>query len=132
MSHIESVEAIYDAFGRGDIPAILERLAEDVEWEQEMSTGHGIPYLLPGRGRRHVQEFFESLAAIELTRFEPFSFLSNDTQVVCLVRATIRNRRTGKSFDDLEAHLWGFDAKGRVNAFRHLADTHAHWLANQG
>jgi ketosteroid isomerase-like protein len=28
------VRGIYDAFGRGDIPAILETLSEDVAWEQ--------------------------------------------------------------------------------------------------
>lgn len=33
MSPIETVRQIYAAFGRGDVPAILACLAEDVDWE---------------------------------------------------------------------------------------------------
>jgi ketosteroid isomerase-like protein len=32
--HLGTVQGIYQAFGSGDVPAILERLAEDVAWEQ--------------------------------------------------------------------------------------------------
>jgi ketosteroid isomerase-like protein len=28
-----TVQGIYEAFGKGDVPAILEVLADDVEWE---------------------------------------------------------------------------------------------------
>ena len=31
--HAETVNAIYEAFGRGDIPSILGRLDPDVRWE---------------------------------------------------------------------------------------------------
>ena len=33
MRHTETVREIYASFERGDLPAILKRLAEDVEWE---------------------------------------------------------------------------------------------------
>jgi uncharacterized protein len=33
MSNIETVKGVYEAFGRGDIPAILEVIADDIEWE---------------------------------------------------------------------------------------------------
>ena len=33
VSNLATVRGIYAAFGRGDIPAILDALAEDVEWE---------------------------------------------------------------------------------------------------
>jgi ketosteroid isomerase-like protein len=33
MSNGETVQEIYEAFGHGDISAILERYAEDVRWE---------------------------------------------------------------------------------------------------
>jgi len=36
---------------------------------------------------------------------------------------------TGRTFADYEAHVWTFDGKGRVTRFRHLLDTHQHWLA---
>ena len=33
MSNVHTVQEIYAAFGRGDVPAILSRLSESVEWE---------------------------------------------------------------------------------------------------
>jgi ketosteroid isomerase-like protein len=34
MSNVETMQQIYEAFRSGDIPEIIERLAEDVRWEQ--------------------------------------------------------------------------------------------------
>ena len=33
MGTVETVQRIYEAFGAGDVPAMLELLADDVEWE---------------------------------------------------------------------------------------------------
>ena len=33
MSNLQTVQDIYAAFGRGDIPAILDELADDVRWD---------------------------------------------------------------------------------------------------
>jgi ketosteroid isomerase-like protein len=32
MSNVATVQSIYEAFGRGDIPAILDRISDDVIW----------------------------------------------------------------------------------------------------
>jgi ketosteroid isomerase-like protein len=58
MSNVESVKAIYDAFGRGDVPAILDQLADDVDWDQD-APGYGIPIYEPGVGKEHAHRFFE-------------------------------------------------------------------------
>jgi hypothetical protein len=41
MSNAATVQGIYEAFGRGDIPAILDHLSEDVVWDAwtEESSG---------------------------------------------------------------------------------------------
>lgn len=31
--HAATVVAMYEAFGRGDVPFVLEQLADDVEWD---------------------------------------------------------------------------------------------------
>jgi ketosteroid isomerase-like protein len=132
MSHVETVQKIYAAFGQGHIPGILELLSDDIEWEYLVLRDYGIPYYAPGRGRAAVLNFFERLAeSIELTRFEPVNLLAGGEQVVALIHVSVTNKRTGKRFDDFEAHFWGFDQSGRVSQFRHLMDTHAHHLANQ-
>lgn len=130
-NNIQTVQEIYAAFGRGDVPYILERLSEDVEWEHDVPDNHGIPYFLPGQGRPHVMKFFQALADVELPRFEPFNLLAGANQVVGLIRVTLVNKKTGKRFDDYEAHVWTFSPRGQVIGFRHIIDTHSHWLANQ-
>ena len=38
MNHIETVQKIYEAFGKGDVPAILGHLSDDADWEYGAST----------------------------------------------------------------------------------------------
>ncbi len=61
MSNIDTVKQIYEAFGRGDIPAIIDKLDSNVEWDVELSTP-GVPWLQPRRGAANIPAFFESLA----------------------------------------------------------------------
>ena len=131
MSHVATVQAIYEAFGRGDVPAILDRLDENVEWEHD-AVDHGIPWLQPRRGRAEVAKFFATLAAIEIHRFEPFAFLEGDGRVAALIRLEASVKATSRTVRDLEVHLWTFGDHGRVKAFRHVVDTHQHFLALSG
>ncbi|HXK34834.1 MAG TPA: hypothetical protein VNM91_12570 [Dehalococcoidia bacterium] len=49
MSNIETARAIYAAFGAGDVPAILEHLADDVA--REYGQGEtDVPWLQPRQG----------------------------------------------------------------------------------
>ena len=49
MSNIDTVKQIYQAFGRGDIPAIIDKLDLNVEWDLEVPTP-GVPWLQARRG----------------------------------------------------------------------------------
>ena len=132
MSHIESIQAIYEAFGRGDIPAILARLSENVEWEYGVNTTD-VPWLQPRRGRDGAAQFFQSLAALDFRDFRvTFIAGSGDTVVaLCDVEAVVRE--TGKTFVEAdEAHVWYFGADGLVSRFRHRVDTRQQWLAYHG
>jgi len=130
MDNTETVRGVYAAFGRGDIPAILERLAENVEWEHD-AVDHGIATLVPRRGRAEVLKFFETLQGFEFTRFEVVNLLEGSGQVAAVVRVGHTHKGTGKTFADLEMHLWGFDARGQVTRFRHFVDSHALWKQQQ-
>jgi len=54
----------YDAFGRGDIPAVLASFADDVEWNVPNVLPHGMHV----HGHEGVGRFFANLAA----RWSPF------------------------------------------------------------
>lgn len=131
MSNVAAVEQIYAAFGRGDVPAILGRLSEDVEWEYG-STGHGVPWLEPRRGRSGALAFFQSLSGVHIERFTVNRILDGGRTVVALVDIDFTVKSTGRKVSENdEVHIWHFDDHGRVRKFRHVVDTHAHWEASR-
>lgn len=132
MSNIQKVKEIYGAFRQANIPAILDCLAQDVEWEYGVNSTD-VPWLQPRRGREAVVGFFESLGAVEFHRFQPKLFLESEGVVAALIDFEATVRSTGKRIvEEDEVHIWHFDASGKVHRFRHRADTHQHWAAYSG
>jgi ketosteroid isomerase-like protein len=124
MTNVDTVKAIYEAFGRGDVPAILERLDEKVEWETETETP-GVPWLAPRHGRANVAGFFEALAPLEITRFEPHTFLEGPGVVFAII--ALEANVKGKHYViPNEGHLWRFASDGKVTKYDHIVDTLTH------
>jgi uncharacterized protein len=133
MKKVEVVGEIYAAFGRGDVPAILDRLHPEVEWEYGGTDD--VPWLQPRRGRAGAGQFFESLRAIEIHKFEPKALLEGEGVVVALLDLEATVKATGQRVvEEDEVHIWRFDSGGLVTRFRHRADTaqHAHALRGGG
>jgi ketosteroid isomerase-like protein len=129
VNNVETVQKIYEAFGRGDIAAILGHLTPDVEWEYGL-VSTDVPWLQPQHGAGEVPRFFEALRALDFQRFEPKAFLESGDLVVVLVdfEATVASTRQ-RIVEEDEVHIWYFNAAGKVRRFRHRADTHQHWQA---
>lgn len=129
MSHQQTVQRIYQAFGAGDVPAILALLAEDVDWEYGGGSTD-VPWLQPRRGRTAVGGFFDALRAIDFQAFTPHTFFESGQTVVVLIDLDATVRTTGKRVvEEDEVHIWRFGDDGLVARFRHRADTHLQWTA---
>ena len=124
MDNIAVVQHIYEAFGRGDIPAILDQLADDVVWDQD-APGYGIPIYEPGSGKAHVERFFVALQDLEFLRFEPTNFLAGGNQVGVPINIEVTVKANGNVISTLEMHLWTFGDDGKVTRFFHAVDRHA-------
>ncbi len=130
--HMATIQSIYEAFGRGDIPAILDKLADDVRWE-EWPDNHaqkaGVPWLHPRDGKEGTLEFFKVVGGFDFHEFQVRSLMAGGNQVAAdvLVEATVP---PGVRFRDEEIHLWTFDESGKVTRFRHYVDTAKH-IASQ-
>lgn len=133
MTPIDTVQRIYAAFGRGDVPTILDALAEDVDWEHD-SFPNPVPWLQPLTGRAQVPRFFEALnGAVDMKRFEVSELFSQGSTVVALCQVEFVVRATGKAVVEVdEVHLWRLDPQGRVRRFRHRADTWQQAMALKG
>lgn len=123
MTPVETVQHLYACFGRGDVPAILAHLADDVEWEHDNVAP--VPWLQTLKGRQEVPRFFDVLMTqIEITQFVPKLVLGQGDTVLALIdlRATVR--ATGRELvEPDEVHIWRFNAAGQVRRFRHRVDT---------
>lgn len=128
MSNVETAQQIYEAFGRGDPPAILERLADDVRWEHH-PTGNSaqekdVPYMRRRSGREAVAGFFQDCEEdFEMHFFNPYSFLEGDGLVAVVFDYELTVKATGKRLREEEIHLMEFGADGKVTGFRHFLDT---------
>jgi uncharacterized protein len=126
-----AVQSIYAAFGRGDIPAIVEHVAEDVEWDYGLAST-GIPWLQERSGRAGVAAFFESLAGFQIQKFDIKAILGQGQLVLALIEVEAVVARTGRKVTDpAEVHIWHFDERGKVRRFRHAVDTLQHLEALQ-
>ncbi|WP_027798088.1 nuclear transport factor 2 family protein [Paraburkholderia dilworthii] len=82
----------YEAFGRGDIPGVLELIADDVDWK--VVGPSSLPYPTHCKSKAEVGAYFQQLAASdEITRFEPREFIEAGERLVVLgwVEANIRS-----------------------------------------
>jgi ketosteroid isomerase-like protein len=102
-SAVESVRGMYDAFKRGDVPAILAALDEDIEWSAPENLPHGGDF----RGRDAVGGFFQGIGEKwDGLEVEVEELLANDNHVVALIRADGRLRESGEATGYTAAHAW--------------------------
>ena len=123
--NIQTVKDIYAAFGRGDIHAILDRLADDVVWDHNSAARHTVPYYTTCRGRDNVMRtFFGPIAeATEVTRFEQHDFVGSGDVVVVRYSADVVAKRTGRGYSFRGVHWWTFAPDGKVASYQGLDDT---------
>ena len=126
VDHAATVAAIHEAFGRGDVPAILEHLADDVEWEPGIRDTR-LDHLRERRGKAEVAGFFPALAAtLALSHFEPLALCVGGDYVTVPVRHAGHIIGGGSVPMTTEVHVWRFGSDGRVVEFRHAFDFSVH------
>jgi hypothetical protein len=72
--------------------------------------------------KANIVGFFESLAPVRITRFEPHTIFDGGDKMFVLIafEATVRGK--GYSFPN-NGHLWQFNAAGKVVKYDHVTDT---------
>ena len=119
---IETIQKIYEAFGTGDVPAILVSLTDEVDFGSEVDSKvapwHGLR-----RNKQDVADFFRAIAEnLEVTEFTLLSIASNDTDVMAVIRFGVEVPATGKSGAMDIHHWWRFDGD-KVCFYRGTEDT---------
>lgn len=93
------VQDAYAAFGRGDIPGLLNMLSPDIEWQGVIGAGPNVPTRGVRRGHAEVGRFFEQVGAtVDFKRFEPREFVAEGDKVVALGYYEAVVKPTGRPF----------------------------------
>src|SRR5918998_2615017 len=122
-TNADVVQRGYEAFGRGDIPALLNLLTEDVEWTLQGPSV--IPFAGTRYGREGVAEFFSSVGeTIEFEQFEPREFVAQGDTVAVLGYERSRVKATGRTFEQEWAHVYTL-RNGKIAKGRFIDDTAA-------
>jgi len=121
-ANIKTIMGVYEAFGRGDVAAILDAVTSDVDWAAEAD-----PAVAPWHGVRHGQEavaafFAEFGSTMEVEEFTPVSIAANDTDVLSVVQFRARSRATGKTAAMNLHHFFKF-RDGKIAYYRGTEDT---------
>lgn len=137
MSNLATVQSIYEAFGRGDVAAILDLLADDVEWESwadNSAVEAGVPWMVPRQGKAEVVHFFETAGQMEIVDLQILDMMESSDQIAVelVLEANLPTWGGGGHYRDEELHLWTFNVDGKVTRLRHYIDTAKHIGAYTG
>jgi ketosteroid isomerase-like protein len=120
LSNLNTVQDVYKAFAKGDIPTVLGLLSSDIAWTEAegfplAGTYHGPRAVLEGVFMRLGSEW-EGFAAV------PDEFIDGGDTIVALGKYSGTYKRTGKSFQADFAHVWKM-SDGKATRFVQYVDT---------
>lgn len=123
IENVAAVQAIYAAFGKGDLATIQARSAPDTKWDFNGGRPE-VPWHKPVASRAQVAEFLGAFGqSNEVQRFEPREFISSGPHVIVEVKLQYRVRATGRVVSEDQLHWWTFGPDGLVSRLRHFEDT---------
>ncbi len=124
------VRSTYDAFARGDIPAVLSMMDGEVEWVE--SSAEGIPTRGVHRGPKQVAENVFGTVVRDWSEFTilPEDFFSDGQTVIVRGRVNAVAKGTGYSMDAPFVHIFTV-TDGKLAKLTNHHDT-ALWLQALG
>ena len=122
VENVSTVQAIYAAFGAGDVAGVLAHVQRDTQWDFAGARPE-VPWHRPVDGADAVPAFFGTLAeAVDFQRFEPRVFVHAGPHVMVEVRMAYVVRATGRAVEMDQIHWWTL-RDGKVARLRHFEDT---------
>lgn len=116
----QRVEALFAAFGRGDIPYILKQLTDDVRWVAHLDPV--VPWAGDFSGRQNVPPYFQGLVgAVQVTAHTVNKLVADGDTVVALGDVAFRVAETGTEGSSSWVYVWRL-RDGKVCGFDQYND----------
>ena len=119
--NIKTIKNLYDEFNKGNIPAILEKLHDDIIFTD--AGAPEIPYAGTYKGKKGVGDFFHKMnESVEVTKFILKDILGEGSTVAATGDFGIKSRKTGIAAETEWAMFWNFE-NGKPISFHSYLDT---------
>ena len=119
----QTVKDAYAAFLRGDVNAILDMLADEVEWEGVKGGEGVVPQAGLRRGKPAIAQFFSQVGAnIAFDTFEPREFVAQGDHVVAIGSYSGKAIPTGGTMASDWVMVFNF-RDGKIARFREFTDS---------
>ncbi|HLG46517.1 MAG TPA: nuclear transport factor 2 family protein [Reyranella sp.] len=104
-SNRQAIQSAYEAFGRGDVNALFDLLADDVHWHASAPGPAAGDYV----GKGEVMSFFGKMAEAygDTFRLEAIDILASESRVVVLTQE--RAEHKGRPLAFRSAHVYEFE-----------------------
>jgi ketosteroid isomerase-like protein len=103
--NVKTIQAMYDAFGRGDVAGLVEHVADEVRWVVHLDPI--VPWSGDFSGKANVPRFFEAIFQnADEHVFVPGEWIVDGDRVVSLGTYACRSRATGKQAKAHWVFLW--------------------------
>ena len=120
--NVQVVQDLYAAFDQGDLPGLINLLAEDVDWHFN-GRSEDIPLAGHWRGHKQMMEFFSQVAATcEVFSFGPNEVIDCGEHVLALGHVHVQVKATGRQFETNSIHLFTLK-DGLIIRVREFYDT---------
>jgi ketosteroid isomerase-like protein len=120
--NVNTVKAMYDAFGRGDVPSVINALAPDIEWleAENFIYADGNPYIGPNAVLEGV--FMRIAADWDGFAVAPAAVLDAGETVIGHGYYSGTYKKNGKAVKAQFAHFFTF-RDGKIAKFQQYTDT---------
>ena len=123
MSAVETISGLYEAFGRGDIPAVLGAMAPEIHWHE----AEGNPYRPSGEAfvgpDAVLNELFMKLGGDwEGFGVHPHTYHDAGNVVIVEARYSGKSTKTGIELHTQVCHLWTLK-DGKITKFQQYVNT---------
>lgn len=121
-NNADTVKGLYDAFAKGDVPAVLGAFDAEIQWNEAdgFLYADGNPYVGPQAVAEGV--FQRIVSDVENFAVTPTNIVDGGQTVVVEGRYTGTMKATGVAVDAQFVHVWGFEG-GKVIRFQQYTDT---------
>lgn len=104
QANMAATQQLFEAFGAGNIPAILDLLNDNIVIE--FYGPDVIPYAGTYNGKEEARSFFETvLSSIDINQFDAEEMLSDGDKVIVTGHLNLTTKSTGKIIDSDFVHV---------------------------